>query len=336
MKYILKRILPSDFKIYLKNNKLFTSIYILFESLHDGFNYIRYSASGVTPSKKSKEMLEAEMIFYYHKIEKGMSMPNPRPKFGVKSIDHLVKILQIYIEEFGVTETAEITFKCLNEYVSFNEKFEVDLGVLKTEIDKLNQLNWNNKIIAGAKEIKKTEILGIDKNFENLALSRYSLRDFTDETIGIDLIEKAVEIAQKTPSVCNRQSSRVYLYEDKKNIKELLKHQNGNKGFGHLANKLLIITTRLDHFVGPSERNQYLIDGGMYSMSILYALHSLGIGSCPLNLALDNSSASKLKKDAGINDGEALLMMIAIGGIPEKTKVAVSNRRDVNEVLTVI
>ncbi len=263
-------------------------------------------------------------------------MPNPRPKFGIKSIEHLIKLLKIYVQKYGVTETANITFKCLNEYVIFNSNLGEEVSSVETEIKKLRQIEWNNEIIAGAKEVEKSEILGINSNFENLAHSRYSLRDFSGENIDIDLVEKAVEIAQKTPSVCNRQSSRVYLYKDKENIKKLLKHQNGNRGFGHLADKLLIITTRMDHFVGSSERNQHLVDGGMYSMSILYALHSLGVGTCPLNLALDNSSSIKLKKDAGIGNGEALLMMIAIGGIPEKTKVAVSNRRHVKEVLKII
>ena len=41
--------------------------------------------------------------------------------------------------------------------------------------------------------------------------SRYSVRQFAEEPVPLALIETAVRLAQKTPSVCNRQSGRVHL-----------------------------------------------------------------------------------------------------------------------------
>ena len=46
---------------------------------------------------------------------------------------------------------------------------------------------------------------------------------------------------------------------------------------------LLIIAMDLKAFVPAHERYQHWIDGGMFSMSIIYALHSLGLSSCCLN-----------------------------------------------------
>lgn len=68
-----------------------------------------------------------------------------------------------------------------------------------------------------------------------------------------DLMQ-AIELAQNAPSACNRQPGRVHLVEN-----DLLKHkildiQGGNRGFGHMADKVLIVTVELAGYRGTAEK----------------------------------------------------------------------------------
>ena len=76
------------------------------------------------------------------------------------------------------------------------------------------------------------------------------------------------------------------------------------------------------------------VDGGLFSMSLVYALHSLGIGTCCLNLCVPASADRKLHRITGIPDSEAAIMMIAAGHLPERLQVAESVRRPVSETLS--
>jgi hypothetical protein len=67
---------------------------------------------------------------------------------------------------------------------------------------------------------------------EDVFLARRSLRDFdANRTVPSEIIEWAVNMAQMSPSACNRQPCKVYelLSEEKK--RAALKFQNGNLGF---------------------------------------------------------------------------------------------------------
>ena len=84
----------------------------------------------------------------------------------------------------------------------------------------------------------------------------------------------------KSPSACNRQAWHVY-HSDSDEVKlAVLKEQSGNKGFGDKIPNLLIVASDLKAFMPAEERYQHWIDGGMFSMSLVYAFHSLGVASC--------------------------------------------------------
>ncbi|NES66883.1 MAG: nitroreductase, partial [Okeania sp. SIO2D1] len=111
--------------------------------------------------------------------------------------------------------------------------------------------------------------------------------------------------------------------------------QNGNRGFGEQASKVLIVTSNLEHFASIGERYQGWIDGGMFSMSLVYGLHSLGLGICCLNWSFKKKQDRQLKIIAGIPDSDLVIMMIAVGHLPEEFKVAQSPRKPLKEVLII-
>lgn len=326
MKKKIKKIFPAFLLNLAKKWFLYTNY---FKDLH------RYKKHAFDFSNnKTKRHYEADLIFFYHKIEKALSLPSPRPGFGKETINHIVSISEYYINKFGSDEIVKASVNSLVAYQNFNmqnNSFDRDLDKriadLKVSVDKVDFQQ------GGTMEITKKEIMGDKIDFNLFANTRYSIRNFANGEVDNKLIEDAVQIAQKTPSVCNRQSSRVYIYEEESIKNKILNFQNGNSGFGKDADKILIVTSDLKDFRGVNERHQSYVDGGMYAMSLIYALHSKGLGTCPLNLSITHKKEESLKKVAKINDSEILLMMIAVGRLPEKLKVASSPRRKAKEVM---
>lgn len=335
MKKLIKKLLPQKIRNILIG-KYYNKYLLKRNYKFDMKKYLKYSFDfGV---EKTKRHYEADLIFYYHKIEKALSLPNPRVGFGKSVIEELIKKLEHYTHHYGWDEVSLISLNTLEAYYKFNKENNVDLPDLLNTIKTFKKnIESNNQVNSGGViEINRNDIAKMSNiNFKDFVYSRYSIRNFAPGEVSLDLIEEAVYIAQKTPSVCNRQSARVYVYSDENIKKEVLKYQNGNAGFGEHADKILIVTEDLRDFRGAIERNQCFIDGGLYSMTLLYALHSLGVGACPLNLCLNYKTELKLKEVAKIDDHEALIMMIVVGNIPEKLKVAASPRRKVEDVMTV-
>jgi nitroreductase len=188
----------------------------------------------------------------------------------------------------------------------------------------------------GIKKVTREKIwIDSKKDLKPFFASRHSVRNFALKEVDINLIEQAVEMAQRSPSVCNRQSSKVYVFSEEHQKKKVLSCQNGNRGFGDQASNVLIITSDLQNFASVGERNQSWIDGGMYAMSLVYALHSLGLGTCCLNWSVEYQVDQQLRQVAGIGDSEVVIMMVAVGHLPNELMVAQSPRKAVNEILNV-
>src|SRR5690606_29484087 len=118
---------------------------------------------------------------------------------------------------------------------------------------------------------------------------------------------------------------RVYVYRNEKQKKDLLKWQ-GNKGFTENIDTVIIVACSLNSFF-INEKHQAYIDGGLYSMTLLYALHSMGLGTIPMTLAMMNSERKVLYKDFGLKKDEVPIVMIGVGALKDKFPVAISERK---------
>jgi nitroreductase len=251
----------------------------------------------------------------------------------------LISLLEQYSDRYDWDEVSLVALNTLVSYYQFN----LERGHENADVySRLTQLKTGaeetrNKILeGGVLPVKRQDIHeAVNLNFRNFVSSRYSIRHFGAEEVPLIIIQEAVLIALKTPSVCNRQTWKVHVFSDEDLKQKVLSYQNGNRGFGHLANKVLIVTSDLSYFLDACERNQGFIDGGLFSMSLIYALHSLGVGTCCLNWATTYKQDIALRQNVAIPNSEVIIMMIAVGSLPESFNVANSARRDVNEVMNV-
>lgn len=68
-------------------------------------------------------------------------------------------------------------------------------------------------------------------------------------------------------------------------------------------------------------------------MSLLYAIHSLQMGACALNWSATYERDIAMRRAVGIPDNEIVIMMIALGHLPDDLKVAQSTRKNLDEVI---
>ena len=333
--YLIK-IAPTFVKNFYVRSKI--TLQLIFNYKYDLDHFLKWSSVNYKLIN-SQTKLKALITMDYHRIEKGLALKEPRVGFGSDVIERLMKFIPEYQEKYGSDETILVTLNCLDAYYFFNLGQGIDnqelyqkIQSFKDNVDK-TQANF---LEGGVFDTTKVNILQRGKiDLTEFFNSRYSIRHFSEAEVDIALIQQAVKMAQKTPSVCNRQSCKVYVFSDVESKTKVLSYQNGNRGFGEQVSRVLIVTFNLEHFTSIGERNQGWIDGGMFSMSLIYALHSLGLGTCCLNWSVDYQRDQSLKRAVDIPDTELIMMMIAVGHLPENLKIAQSPRKPLQEVLIV-
>jgi nitroreductase len=274
----------------------------------------------------------------YHKIEKALALRSPRPGFGMAVVGRLLSNLEEYLTLYGFDEICHIAINTLNAYLKFNETNDHPNPRLAAQVKALED-QTDPEILKGAGggtiEVIREDVHKKSKiDLWDFFYSRHSIRQFSPEPVDRELIERAVKIAQKTPTVCNRQSPKVYAFDEATDRERVLTCQRGNGGFGHEIPLALVITLDVQTFFSVGERNQGWIDGGLFSMSLVYALHSLGLGTICLNWSVETAFDQELRKVAGISPSESIVMLIGVGHLPEKLTVAQSCRKPLNEVLS--
>ena len=278
-----------------------------------------------TPQQSTYALYKA-----YHGIEKGLSLPEPRPGFGRAKIENMVRTLKRDLARFPDL-APEPALAALGAYSTFNAGH----GIADPVLDKWLQERGTDREdlagLGGVDEVDAADIRAagarVDREF---FWSRHSIRHFSGAPVPFETVEKAVDMARKTPSVCNRQGPRVHVFIP---AERALKWQPGNAGFGHVAGAGLVVTSDLQAFSGTGERNQPFVDGGMFAMSLLYAFHALGLGSCPLAWAAEPDYDRQTRKALSIPDNEVIIMMIAVGHLPDRLCVARSHRHPLESYL---
>jgi len=314
-------------------------VYFLFRLIPaTWYDYVRFLRhSGINKNRQFRNQQAARITMIYHQIEKGLSLAAPRPGFGKEVIERLFAALPPFVSRFGIVPPASTAISALEAYVRFNENAGLDMTDVKRRMSTIASLGTISKgscQTAGTIAVEKNDLDRLrQSNFADVFNSRYSIRNFAGGVIAHDDIADAVKLAQKTPSVCNRQAWKVHVFDDGAAMRSLLEIQAGSRGFGENASAVLVVTCDLLCFVGVAERYQAWIDGGMFCMSLCLAFHAAGYGTCCLNWSKEPSDDKRLRAAAPIDDAEQVIMLIAVGTLPERFNVAASPRRPLDDVL---
>lgn len=288
--------------------------------------------------RRDLAVVEAELIFHYHKIEKGLCMPPPRRFFGVEPAKKTVELIYEWEARGGALDAPSYlgAIEAMRAYAQSLAACPPPADVACWMVPMLERFLHAHHAVARelSTPVKAAPTMEHSAAVMNsLMHARRSVRHYKDEPVPVDLIERCVAVAQLSPSACNRQPWRVHLYKNSDQIKKLLNLQNGNSGFGHQIKSLLIISSDRRSFFDASERNEPYVDGGLFSMSLILALQSEGVASCCLNWCVDEERDSEAHRLGGIDDSEAIIMYLAVGYADEAAIVPRSARKPPSSVL---
>jgi len=284
--------------------------------------------------------LSSELIFQLHKLEKGLCLPpESRRFFGADAASAMFRLMKRW-RTAGLDVEAPVYRAAMDVLAAWRRRMDLsppDEALGEQLVRELNALGITREtaqsrdrtpIALRAVPEKAFEIL------EQLARARRSVRDFDGRPVDLALIERAVSIAQLSPSACNRQPWRLHLYDDRESIDRLLAYQNGNRGFGHTIPLLAIVTCEYGSFFDASERHEPALDGGLFLMSFILALQSLGLSSCCLNWCVEPVVDVWGHMAASIPHSEKILSFLAIGRAREGAITPLSARRPLEDVIS--
>lgn len=298
-----------------------------------------FLAHSTMVNKKTMNAVEARIILHYHAIEKGFLHSKFKHRFGKNRVETLIYYLKNTVLIGHVENMSQVhaAYLALCTYYERHQEDGIDISdyFSKEDYDQFKkELRLKDTIVQvnSRQEFYKDN----EKSFDVFAHTRKSVRNFTGEKIPLETLYKAIDIAKSAPSVCNRQPSRVYCIENKEKIDKIFEIQGGLGGFTKEVSQLIVLTTDRSYFYSVGERNQLYIDGGIFLMNLLYALHFYKIGTCPAHWAKEKEDDRKIQKIIPLNKAEKVICIIPIGIPKDSFKTTLSERRNKEEILQII
>lgn len=312
-------------KIYKRLGRI---IFAFFYYIYDFSRYI--VGAGWRNSHANRLERNYLAVTVYHSLEKSLSFKNRNPKSGTRNLKTLFDILNRNKNDYGFQEKIGLNVFDIF-YTNLDQTQKEEMNLLRSRLPE-KQINGGGISVFKGDYVKKGKL----ENPEEFFLTRYTLRSFSDQEINDDDLKRAIKLAMKTPSACNRQAWHIYDLKEKPIIEKALNIQNGNKGFGDNLKRLLVLTGDMQAFTSHRERNQHWIDGGLFSMSLIWALHSLGIASCCLNWSQGVKNDLALRKILDIKKQHSIIMLLAIGYPDNDASLCYSARRPIEEIYTLV
>ncbi|WP_448585929.1 nitroreductase family protein [Thermaurantiacus sp.] len=304
------------------------------------YDYRQFArASGAIRARDSVRTEEARLVKAYHRIEKGLALPEPRIGFGRQVVEEVLQRIQSLGERDDERDDGGFQTAAARASLLAYRAAEVCLPETADRIERvLAGLPAHGPApLAGAKWVTRDEIRAASAiDFGAFVRGRYSVRDFTGEAVPPEVVRDAVAIAMKSPRVCNRGTAMCHAIFDPELMRRALSFQNGNSGFGHLAGAVLILTADRRGFLDIGERNQCWVDGGLFAMTLVYALHAAGYGTCMLNWSATPDRDRRLRAALDLPEELAIVTLMAVGGLKDRFRVAVSPREPVKTAFRVL
>lgn len=285
----------------------------------------------------NKTHIESDIIRLVHSIEKGLSIENPRMGFGVAKIEELFNLADRYIKiDKNDSECLYYVADALTSYIDFHQmnNFEnEDIIKIRKKLDEFcGKLPKKENVYGGVEKLLLSDMNFNTSEIEKLFNTRHSIRDFSDTPVDDEKLRKAIRLAQRSPSACNRQGVRIYSVKGKDFVGQYGKSLDGIGGFASDVDTFLIITGKKSAYA-LHEKNQFIVSASMFAAYLTLTLHTYNIGACVIQRPLiPDENWHKYRKVKGIPSDEQLIMLIGIGNYKDECTVPLSKRFDIDKI----
>ena len=298
---------------------------------YDKRRFLRYAGCF---DVSARESMLAKMIMTYHILEKGLTMPIRRLDFGHSMLIDLMRQIDGFIEKWGNDQQVLHAIGTIKSYLKLHKDSGFDFSGDPEYWDQINKFCMIHADVPESSQymFSRDDFFNdVMNDFHAFAHSRHTVR-YYKERIPEGMIESAVALAMTAPSACNRQHVHVHCISNHALRDQLLSMQNGNRGFGTDADKLLVVTTCLSDIQYVEERNDPYVNAGIFIMNLCYALHYNKIACCILNWHASPETDIRARGLINIPDAETIVAVISCGIPPEHFTVAQSPRKDLDDI----
>ena len=331
IKKVLKKFPGVKFILNIKN-KLFKYLNFCREYKYD-YNFFIKNYSN---SKETKNKIGYNILLATHSLEKGMSNTKLR-YFGVNKTKEIINMLSKY-EKYDNYKEDFPFINGINILRKYKEIYEENNWINREEYKKVNEfLNNYNDIVSinvGSFTLEKKSFIKDATNidYNKFLSSRHSVRNYCTKKIDDNDIKKAVDMAIKSPTACNRQMVKIYYVENSEKREKIIHLGQGFSGFDLDSVNIFLITfdVNANYFIG--ERNQGWFNSGLVAMNFVNALHSLGIGSCFIQFGNTTKEEENIKNILNIPNNERIAVILSAGYYENSSKIPFSPRKNISDI----
>ena len=334
MKNKLKKIAK---RIILSISKINISLYCLFSGKYKA--EFKNVYNGMQAHNKQQEIspITFKLRRNLHRIEKGLSSNSPKGIFAESFIVETVKGLgALAKKEPNDMDTIKWGKDVLDlYYITVEESETIRTSFLLYQGIQFPQFTIDEKYVP-YKSSKRVNSGVSYENFYSLCRQRRSIRWYESKLIERDIIEKCIEAALLSPSACNRQPFRFIIIDNKDKIKDYVSLPMGARTFKDNIPVIIFLIGDLSAYDDERDRHLIYVDGGLVTMSFLYALETVGLSSCVIHWPQANVKDFTLKQKLNLSNSEQCILCVSIGYADVNGKVPYSPKKRVDRVVEFI
>ena len=276
-----------------------------------------------------------------HRLEKGLVMRNRRPVFALNDIKGVVKNYNILKNS---SDPREVDADLLNWSSSVIQKYFESVDPENAVVKEAKVLFYGDdkprpNLNGQLKSVPYLRSQAASANvtyedFYQLSLRRRSVRWFEDKPVPHELLEKAMLAATQSPSACNRQPFEFRIF-DKKELKDQVGSiPMGIRGIYSNVPVFAVVVGKLSAYLSERDRHVIYIDGGLASMSFMFALETLGLSSFPINWPDIENLEQRMEKILQLKPDERPMMLIGIGYADPQGGIPFSQKKSPAQLIT--
>ena len=272
-----------------------------------------------------------------HRLEKGLLMKKRRPVFAV---DYIEETTQRYVKEVSLTNAEfdrELRW-CRDVLSLYFKSVSSDPRVDRArkmfeEREENDRATGEERNIPYLRNLREEPPVEYEALLE-LAKVRRSVRWFQKKMVSDSLIHNAMEVALLSPSACNRMPFRFHIVNDLTLAPTVSKVAWGTAGFADNIPAVAVVIGKFDAFFSERDRHLPYTDASLAIMSFVYALETMGLGSCCINWPDIEGVDQQMKAIIPLNEDERVIMLVAFGYPDPEGLVAYSQKKPVSDICT--
>lgn len=298
---------------------------------HHGVIYgkLQYQKS-LTVVKEPQYLLRRNI----HRLEKGLIM---RPRRDIFALDYLEETVNAYRDlanNQNRKADAQLELKwahdVLTEYFNVVATHPV-IDRAQDIFTALDPIEGENKFIPYQRDLNQPPAVDYEQ-FLALSYRRRSVRWYLPQTVPRELIDRAIVAAALSPSACNRQPFEFRVFDDPERVQQVGSVPMGTIGFSQNFPAVIVVIGKLRAY--PSERDRHVIyiDASLAAMSLMYALETLGLSSCPINWPDIEAKEKQMSQILDLEPDERVIMLISLGYPHPEGMVPYSQKKSLAEI----